>query len=400
MGSPLEPVYAPPFTEEQLRNPGTSRTGAVVPYTFVEGPDVWYSADQLARQDEWLHVLTDEQVAELEAAVEGALQSGVAQLDDTGKYLSVSHEATHEDFPLPTLGVLLLDVIEDVKRGRGFALLRGVPVHRWTRVQSLVAYWGIGLYWGKTQPQNQKSHLIGHVKEVGIDPDNAKGTTRVYMTRREQPWHVDTSDLVSLLFLKTAKSGGHSGWASSATVYNEILRTRPDLVPVLAGTWYLDRKKEVPPGKKPYFIQPIINWHDGHLSIQYADGYYQLPPKLYPGEVPPLTPQQEEAIRVFNEIADRPDIHIQMALQPGDLQIIQNFTILHNRSQYEDHEHPDDKRHLLRMWLSPEDGRPLPEHFAELWGNIEPGKRGGVGYKFDPKDGVFPLEAEVGQLKV
>lgn len=70
-----------------------------------------------------------------------------------------------------------------------------------------------------------------------LAPSDVKDTTRIYMTRKAQPWHVDSADFVTLLFLKTAKSGGLSGWASSITVYNEILKTRPDLVPVLAGTW-------------------------------------------------------------------------------------------------------------------------------------------------------------------
>ncbi|KIY93513.1 hypothetical protein MNEG_14449 [Monoraphidium neglectum] len=312
---------------------------------------------------------------------------------------ALSFEATQADFPLPTLGPLLLSIAEDCKRGRGFGVLRGLPVQRWTRIQSLIAYWGFSLYWGRLQHQNEKAHLIGHVKEV-VDPTNAKSTTRLYMTRKAQPWHVDASDLVSLLFLKTAKSGGLSGWASSSTIYNEILRTRPDLIPVLAGTWYMDRKKEVPPGKKPYFVLPILNWHEGHLTISWNDTYYQLPPKLYPGEVPPLTPQQEEAIQVWRDTASRPDISINMWLQPGDVQLLQNHNIVHNRSEFEDHEHVDDKRHLLRLWLSPEDARPLPEHFSDLWGGVTPGARGGVGFKTGPEGGVFPLEAEVGQQKL
>ena len=48
---------------------------------------------------------------------------------------------------------------------------------------------------------------FGTPQEV-VDPARSKDTTRIYMTCKAQPWHVDPVDFVSLLFLKTAKSGG------------------------------------------------------------------------------------------------------------------------------------------------------------------------------------------------
>lgn len=71
---------------------------------------------------------------------------------------------TREQFPLPTLGPVLEAVREEVVNGRGFALIRGVPVERYSRQEVMIAYWGIGRYWGKAVSNNKKGHLIGHIK--------------------------------------------------------------------------------------------------------------------------------------------------------------------------------------------------------------------------------------------
>lgn len=71
----------------------------------------------------------------------------------------------------------------------------------------------------------------------------------------------DCADVVSLLCLRNAKEGGHSSWSSSITVYNEILKRRPDLAHLLAGPWFFDRKGEVPEGKQGFFEIPVFNFH-------------------------------------------------------------------------------------------------------------------------------------------
>lgn len=100
-------------------------------------------------------------------------------------------------------------------------------------------------------------------------------------------YHNDSADIVSLLCLKAARSGGLSSFASSITVHNEILKRRPDLARVFAGDWYFDRKGEVPPGKKPFFAIPVFNYHEGYLSVNYSDNYYLLSQRH--AEVPRLT---------------------------------------------------------------------------------------------------------------
>ncbi len=94
--------------------------------------------------------------------------------------------------------------------------------------------------------------------------------------------------------------------------------------------------------------------------------------------MPPLTPAQVEALDLFDSLADDPALHLRMELQPGDIQLVQNHTLLHDRTAFDDWPEPERKRHLLRLWLAPERARPLPPVFAERFGSVVPGQRGGV----------------------
>ncbi|KAG2496452.1 hypothetical protein HYH03_005676 [Edaphochlamys debaryana] len=219
----------------------TSRQGSVVPFTIIEGPEDWRAADFPELEDAILH-LTPEYVSELDAAVATA-----ESLISEGKKLQdISLDDVSAD--LPTLSPALLEAGREAQWGRGWSVLRGVPVGRYSRQQQLAAYWVLGLHWGRAVPQNAKGHLIGHIKDLGRDPNDP--STRLYGTNAAQPWHNDgPADLVSLLCLSNSEEGGESGWSSSIAVHNEILRRAPHLASVLAGPWFFDRKNEIPDGE-------------------------------------------------------------------------------------------------------------------------------------------------------
>lgn len=345
----------------------STRQGSVEPFTIVDGPEAWYAKDYKGRT-EWITELTPTHIAELDAAVEGVIRSGI-------DIESALHKVTKEQFPLPTLGPVLEGIREEVRAGRGFALVRNFPVDRYTRKQTIVGYWGLGLYWGKASSNNKAGHMIGHIKDIGHDPANP--LTRLYATSAAQPYHNDAADIVTLLCLKNARSGGVSSWSSSISVHNEILKRRPDLGPVLAGDWYFDRKGEVPPGKKPFFAIPVFNYYKGYLSINYSDNYYLLSQRH--AEVPRLTKAHYEAMELFNQLAASDELRLDHTLQPGEIQVLSNHTQLHTRAAFEDWDDIDQRRHLLRLWLAPPVDRPLPESFLEIYGgSIEVGNRGGI----------------------
>ena len=274
----------------------------------------------------------------------------------------------------------------------------------------------MGLHLGRPVSQNAKGHLIGHVRDIGHDPNNP--THRKYATNARQIFHTDSTDIVGLLCLRTAKTGGLSSLSSSVTVFNEILKVRPDIAQRLAEPWYYDRKGEVPPGKQEYYQLAIQHHHDGMVSTIFArdfiDSCMRFP------EIPRQTPLEVEALDMALEVAGRDDVCLHMELAPGDIQFLHNHQILHARTAYEvrierrctafdigkqrptsrvcrgcypiqDWPEEDKKRHLLRLWLTPPNGRPLPDAFAERYGSTEIGNRGGIKVVgFQPKVTLVP----------
>jgi hypothetical protein len=176
--------------------------------------------------------------------------------------------------------------------------------------------------------------------------------------------------------LQPARSGGLSSLVSSVTIFNEMRKRRPDLARVLFEPIETDRRGEVPTGQKPFFCVPVFNWHAGLLSTIYHRSYIESA-RRFPA-VAPLTPKQNEALDLFDQLANDPGLHFQMELHAGDIQLVHNHTLLHDRTAFEDWPEPERKRHLLRLWLAPENARPLPPVFAERYGSVVHGQRGGI----------------------
>ena len=113
-----------------------------------------------------------------------------------------------------------------VLNGRGFLLLRGLPVERWSMREAATAFFGLGAHLGSARSQNGKGHVLGHVQDLGLDVHDPN--VRIYQTNERQTYHTDSCDIVGLLCLKTAQSGGLSALVSSTTIFNEMRRRRPD----------------------------------------------------------------------------------------------------------------------------------------------------------------------------
>jgi hypothetical protein len=329
----------------------------------VEGPAVWYGPEMTRRTD-WVHALSDVDVAEIEAAVR--------PLAATGADVARIRKA---DFALPTLAPRLARICSEVIDGRGFVLMRGLPVERWTIRESATAYFGIGSHFGSARSQNAKGHVLGHVRDLGRNAEKDP-TARIYQTRERQTYHTDSCDVVGLLCLKTAKSGGASALVSSMTIYNEMRKRRPDLLVALFQPLHTDRRGEVPAGQKPWHDIPVFNWYQGRLSALYARRYIESARRF--AQVPPLTREQIEALDLFDSLAEDPKINMQMTFRPGDMQWVHNHTMLHDRTAFEDWPEPERRRHLLRLWLAVPGARPLPDVYAERFGSITIGDRGGI----------------------
>jgi len=330
----------------------------------IEGPSAWIGADMRHRQGEWTYNLSPTEVAEIEAAVQAVRARGLEIAD-----------IKPEDFPLPTLGPVLRQLRDQVLHGRGFVLLRGMPIEDRPIAESATAYWGVGAHFGKARSQNAKGHLLGHVYDLGVSAE-ANPNMRGYATHERQNYHIDRCDVVALLCLRRAKSGGLSALVSSMAVHNAMLERRPDLLERLYQPFATDRRGEIPEGNGPFYNAPIYNEHAGLVSVIYSRLYIGSAQRF--PEARRLTPEDHEALTMFNELADDPELRLDMTFMPGDVQFLHNHTILHARSAYEDWADIERKRHLLRLWLSPEGARPLPPVFAEVYGALTIGDRGGI----------------------
>jgi len=304
--------------------------------TPVDSPAAWLGRDE-RRKCDWSYGLSEGEVTDLDAALAHAKRSGRA-LDALQR----------DDFPLPHLQPAIAHWMRELDRGRGFVLVRGVPVWRYAEADAAIVYWGLGLHMGTAVSQNAAGDLLGHVRDTGANPKDP--SVRLYKTREPLGFHCDGSDLVGLLCFKPAQVGGVSRIVSSVSVYNELLLRRPDLVPLLYEPFYWDRNEEQREGELPYFTLPICFHHDGRLRTFYIGWYIRNAQRH--AAVPRLTPEQTALLDTVDAIAADPEFHLDMDFQPGDIQWLKNAVILHARTEYVDFAEPERKRHLLRLWLT------------------------------------------------
>lgn len=343
----------------------------------VIDPAGW-SADDLVRSDAWRHELTEAELADLDSAVARVLERGLGIM-----------EVGRDDFDLPALGPRLARIKADVIDGPGLALIRGVPVARYSRLEAAIAFWGIGLHLGEPVSQNAKGHLLGHVKDLG-GTSFANPANRGYQTHDRLPYHCDSCDVVGLLCLHPAKTGGESTVTSSIAIHNEMLAERPDLVAALAEPIYRDRRGEIPEGAEPWYRLPVFNYHEGYLTVSWQGGYIRSAERF--AELPRPTPALIEALDLFARLAA--ERAFAMEFRAGDIQFLHNHVAVHSRTAFEDFPEPERRRHLLRLWLSTPDGRPLPQGYSARYHTLSEGERPAGGIMVPGTELKAPLEAE------
>ena len=246
------------------------------------------------REAEWTYCLSPAEIAEIERATRDVRARGI----DIAAI-------TRDDFPLPTLGPVLDRLRGEVVDGRGFVRLRGMPVEDRPIAESATAYWGVGTYFGKARSQNAKGHLLGHVYDLGQGLSAENPHIRSYATAERQNFHIDRCDLVALLCLKRAKSGGRSMLVSSMTLHNVMAERRPDLLERLYRPFPVDRRGEVPEGKGPFYEAPVFNEHDGLVSVLYSRSHIGWAQRF--PEARRLTPEDVEALDMLQELAATPN---------------------------------------------------------------------------------------------
>ena len=329
----------------------------------ITGPSAWVGSDMQSDPDRWLFYLSKTDVSDLEQAARHYLSLG----RDIG-------EITKEDFPLAHFDARLEGMKETLLSGHGFEVLRGLPIESYTQEMAAAIFCGIGAHLGSARSQNAAGHILGHVRNIGADPNDPNA--RIYQTNARQSFHTDSADVVALLCLHTAKEGGDSLLVSVETIYNQMREARPDLLEKLFDPIATDRRGEVPDGMKPFMTIPPLTWHENKLTVFYQRQYIDSAQRF--DEAMRLTPEHVEALDMFDALANDPALNMTMTLQPGDMQFVYNHSQLHDRTGYTDWPDPDKRRHLFRLWLSIQGDRELPDCFKQRFGSIKVGNRGGI----------------------
>lgn len=317
----------------------------------ISGPAVWRGAE-LTDVSSWSHRLTESEI--------DALDSALAAVKASGKSFP---NFGREDFLLPTWADKLATLSSELEEGRGFFLMRGFPVDRYSEDDINILYYGIGLNLGTPVRQNPKGDLLGTVMNVG-DPNDKE--TRVYETNAYLPYHTDPSDVVGLLCLRKARAGGVSSLVSVAAVYNEMLKRRPECLGLFYRSWYYAHLGEDLPS-----LSPLFSYHKGKLAFRYLRQYIELGHEIMHR---PLSLVETEALDLFDSIAREESLHLDMMLEPGDLQWANNYAVLHSRTDFEDHDDPALCRKMLRLWLKMPNARELAPDFPGRNGFPAPGE--------------------------
>ena len=349
------------------------------------GEAVW-DARLAAAPEQWLRAFAEDEIAALAQAADAVLEasaSPAAALPASPTPappadLSLSAaDAAAAALPAPLLARLRALRDDELLRGRGFAVLRGLPVAAWGDARAAAAFLVLSRALGALRQQNGAGHVLGHVTDLGLS--SADPSVRVYQTHERQSFHTDSCDIVALLMLRPARRGGDSFLVSVGAVFNALRERSPRLLRALLRPLATDRRGEVPAGAQPFFTIPVLSLHESFLSVIYQRQYINSAQRF--ADAPRLDAETVAALDAFDKLCEEPSLQVAMRLEPGDVQLVHNHALLHDRSAFEDFEEHARRRHLLRAWIAPEPPapvRPLPAAFAQRFGSVQPGRRGGV----------------------
>lgn len=327
----------------------------------VDSPAVW-RGDELLRRPDWLQRLSEADVAELTEATDAVRDR---PLD----------EITREAFALPKLATRLLSIQHSLEHSSGATMLRGLPVDEFDEEQLVRMFLGIALHLGTPVSQSATGERIFHVRDEGyrLDDPRARGPN----TRKRLSFHTDRCDVIAFMCLKQARIGGDNDVVSSAALYNEIRERRPDLLDVLLKPYYYKRHNVDQGNQQAYCRQPVFSFCDGFFAACFLrvliDRAHAEP------DLPDLTPHQVEALDFLEAVAEETELRVRFRQEPGDILLLNNWVTFHRRTEFEDHEDPSQRRHILRAWLSVPNSRPIDPLFRDNYGATEAGAvRGGM----------------------
>ncbi|HEY0296585.1 MAG TPA: TauD/TfdA family dioxygenase [Bordetella sp.] len=305
---------------------------------LASGPSVWRGVE-MAQDPSWVWQLPASGVNTIERALESVMRRNI-QVPEMRK----------EDFALPGLEENFHAIAGEVDTGRGFQVVRGVPVAGYSEDELHRLTWGLGLHFGVPVEQTKDADWLIDVRDEGGSYDR---NSRGYHSASKLEFHTDGASIVGLLCVHKAEEGGLSVLVSAGAVHNELARTHPEhLIPLYDG-FPVDRRGAQPPGEprvSPWYL-PVFSVTRGQLNCVYSRGAC-IWGREHLGQ--PCSEAEIAALDAFEAIASDPGFRLDMDLQPGDLQLVNNFTVLHSRTAFYDNPASPQRRHLVRLWLDVE----------------------------------------------
>ena len=275
------------------------------------------------------------------------MQAELAEVaSDALKRERVLNEIGFREITLPATSQMLLAAYDDIENGCGFAVLGGLPVAEWGEELSRAALCIIGSYFGEISLQNREGEFVLDVIDKSAPYDSQ---FRGYHSNAFLEFHNDGTNIVALMCMETARQGGESLLISATTVYNELSTSRPDLIPVLMRGYRHSRRNQALPGQAPVMenATPVFSFIDGVFHNCYSR--ISIDSSLQQGLI--QSDEEREALDAIDAILELPGLALNMEFRQGDIQLVNNFTLLHSRKAFIDHS-PDRRRHLMRLWLT------------------------------------------------
>ena len=277
----------------------------------------------------------------------------------------------------------------ELEQGCGVIRLRGLPVADYDRIQLKVLFMGVCKHLGVPVFQNPDGQLLREIRDEGADVGARYGQlgegSQTFLSSRARTastaplrFHTDRADVVALLCVNKAATGGVSKIASTPAIHNSMLREHPDLLELLSGVYHRSRLGEEHGGEHLVYALPVFGIEQGYFTSHYSRTYIEAAQRM--DGVPRLSEQQWRALDVRAETAEQ--VSLSMQLEPGDVQLLNNHVIYHSRTAFENDPGRGLERVLLRVWLSVANNRPLPADHEVLWRNVKAGVvRGGIGQR-------------------
>ena len=336
---------------------------------IFEAPSAWEIED-LRSTNDWCF--------EIDEADRKQITTSVKSVFDKDRDL---FDYSPDEFDLGTSWEIIERALLEAHHQKGLSIVRGLPREDLNHEEFRLLSWAIGLKAGVARPQGLASQYISAVQDAGMDYRAANG--RGYSSNAELDFHVDVADLTILTCYNKAKSGGQSMISSGVTAHNYLIKERPDLAEIAYQHFYFSRQEEQAPDEKPFYSLPLFEEEKGNLFCNWNRNRVQSAQNIE--GVPELSKLQKETMDFLDEILTRPELMYTMYLEPGDMQIINNYRMFHSRTGYVDYRNDLQKRCLYRLWLAPPDSIELPESWRDFYRSVGSAMvRGGIiGQSYD-----------------